>query len=180
MTTCASPFEADYKPALVRPSPNFAPRAQAVQFVVLHGTWMTSAQAALERLCSPAAQVSAHYVIDEAGQVYQLVAEQHVAWHAGKSQWAGVSGLNSCSIGIELCNPGDGTGEGAQPVAAVRPYTAAQYAACIAVLRDVLQRHALHPAAVVRHSDIAPQRKTDPGAHFDWARLVQAGVAVVR
>jgi N-acetylmuramoyl-L-alanine amidase len=162
------------------PSPNCkrGRGAARVRFVVIHGTWMADDRAALDRLTDEASEVSAHYLITRAGELIQMVSEDDTAWHAGKSSWQGVEGLNAHSIGIELGNRGDGGGEGASPVSEVEPYTEAQYATLITLLRNIMARHpAVTPANVLGHSEISPGRKTDPGAHFDWARLVKAGVA---
>ena len=89
-----------------RPSPNHDARDAPVDMMVLHYTGMKTAQEALARLCDPAAKVSAHYTIDRDGSVYVHVPEARRAWHAGASHWAGREGVNGCSIGIELVNPG--------------------------------------------------------------------------
>lgn len=127
---------------------------------------MASAKAALDRLRDPAAEVSAHYLIGEAGTVWALVDEDRRAWHAGAGAWGGVADVNSASIGIELQNPGD------------RPYPAPQMAALEALLAGILARHAIPPEGVIAHSDMAPLRKSDPGPRFDWRRLARAGLSV--
>ena len=133
--------------------------------VVLHYTAMESTEAALARLCDPAAEVSAHYVISETGRVYQLVEEAARAWHAGAGSWEGVRDVNSRSIGIELANPGDA------------PFAAAQMLALEMLLPDILARWAIPPVRVIGHSDMAPGRKFDPGRRFDWRRLERLGLA---
>jgi N-acetylmuramoyl-L-alanine amidase len=155
-----------------RSSPNVdaRPPGCAVDALILHYTGMPSAAAALERLCDPAAAVSAHYLIDEDGSVIRLVPEERRAWHAGKSFWAGRAGLNDCSIGIELVNPGHEWG--------YRPFPEAQYAACIELCRAILGRWRIPTQRVLAHSDVAPDRKQDPGELFDWARLATAGVGL--
>lgn len=155
---------------IYRPSPNFDTRALPVQMVVLHYTGMPSAEAAIERLADPAAKVSAHWLVAEDGQVVRMVDEANRAWHAGKSWWRGVTDVNSASIGIEIVNPGHEFG--------YRPFPAEQMAAVEALVANAVQRHAILPANVVGHSDIAPARKDDPGELFDWARLARAGLAV--
>lgn len=154
------------------PSPNWNERRLPVSMVVLHYTGMESAEAAIARLCDPAAQVSAHYLIDEAGSVVQLVDEAHRAWHAGKSWWRGETDINSASIGIELVNPGHAFG--------YRPFSDAQMEALVPLLADVVQRHAIAPANVVGHSDVAPARKEDPGELFDWDLLARYRLALAR
>jgi len=155
-----------------RPSPNHEQRGTPprIDMLVLHYTGMQNAEAALERLCDPRARVSAHYVIDESGLVWRLVPEARRAFHAGVSCWHGERDLNLPSIGIEIVNPGHEWG--------YRPFPEAQMAAVEAVCRDLLSRHPIPPFRVVGHSDIAPDRKTDPGELFDWARLARAGIGI--
>ncbi|MBL8643261.1 MAG: N-acetylmuramoyl-L-alanine amidase [Rhodospirillaceae bacterium] len=159
----------DPLPAITqRPSPNFGPRKTvaglpSIAFVVLHYTGMKTPENALARLADPTAQVSAHYVIDDEGRIYRMVAEEHRAWHAGVSYWKGVRDLNSVSIGIEITNPGHDYG--------YRDFPGAQMASVTALCRDILARHRLPAAAVIGHSDIAPGRKIDPGELFPWQSL---------
>lgn len=153
------------------PSPNAGPRrgagAAGPDMAVIHHTGMDSAAAALARLRDPAAAVSAHYLIDAAGAVFQLVDEGDRAWHAGVSFWAGERDVNSRSIGIELAHGGD-------PAA---PYPPAQMAALIALIRGAARRWPIPPERVLGHSDVAPGRKADPGPNFDWPALAAAGLA---
>jgi N-acetylmuramoyl-L-alanine amidase len=153
-------------------SPNVddRPPGGAIDTLILHYTGMPSAAAALERLCDPAARVSAHYLIDEDGSVTQLVSEARRAWHAGVSWWAGRPRLNDCAIGIELVNPGHEWG--------YRPFAEAQYAACIGLCRAILGRWPIPPRRVLAHSDIAPERKQDPGELLDWSRLAASGIGL--
>jgi N-acetylmuramoyl-L-alanine amidase len=155
-------------------SPNFddRPPGCAVDTLILHYTGMPTAAAALQRLRDPAAKVSAHYLIDEDGSVVHLVSEERRAWHAGVSEWQGRACLNDCSIGIELVNPGHEWG--------YRPFTEAQYDACIALCRAILARWPIPPGRVLAHSDVAPARKQDPGELFDWPRLAAAGIGLWR
>lgn len=153
------------------PSPNHGPRRLPVFMLVLHYTGMESAGAALARLCDPAAEVSAHYLIDEDGTAYALVGEECRAWHAGAGFWRGCSDVNSASIGIELVNPGHDLG--------YRAFPEAQMVALETLCRAILARHAIAPRDVVGHSDVAPLRKQDPGERFDWARLAAAGIGLV-
>jgi len=153
-------------------SPNFQPRpaGAAIDMLVIHYTGMQSAQAALERLCDPAAEVSAHYLIDEAGRVTALVDEENRAWHAGVSSWRGQSDVNSRSIGIELVNPGHEFG--------YRPFPAAQMAALADLAQGILSRWPIPARNVVGHSDVAPRRKQDPGELFDWFWLARRGIGL--
>lgn len=153
---------------LSHPSPNFGERRGRgrIELVVLHYTAMPSCAAALERLCDPAAEVSCHYLIDGDGTVLSLVDEAQRAWHAGAGEWAGAGDVNSRSIGIELANTGQ------------EPFSEPQMQALERLLTGVLARHGLGPEAVIGHSDMAPDRKGDPGPHFDWRRLALQGLAV--
>lgn len=158
-----------------RPSPNFNHRREALDMLVLHYTGMESADVAEARLCDPAAEVSAHYVVREDGTVVQMVAEDKRAWHAGVSAWQGEGDLNSRSIGIEIVNGGHDfplTG-GALP-----PFPNVQIAAVISLCRAILARRAIPQTRIVGHSDIAPARKRDPGEHFPWKTLSQAGIGL--
>jgi len=154
------------------PSPNHEPRpdGMVVDMLVLHYTGMQSGTAALERLCDPAAKVSAHYVIEEDGRVFALVPEDRRAWHAGAASWRGNSDINSRSIGIELVNPGHEFG--------YRPFPAAQIEALAELAPGILSRHPIPPRNVVGHADVAPRRKEDPGELFDWRGLAARGVGV--
>ncbi|PWR18038.1 peptidoglycan recognition protein family protein [Zavarzinia compransoris] len=151
-----------------RPSPNFDDRGEAPTILMIHYTGMTSAAAALDRLCDPAAKVSCHYLIDEDGTPYRLVAEDRRAWHAGAGSWRGQGNVNARSIGIELVNPGHDWG--------YRPFPPAQMAALKALGRAIVERHRIDPFDVIGHSDSAPGRKIDPGELFDWADLAGAGI----
>jgi N-acetylmuramoyl-L-alanine amidase len=152
-----------------RPSPNHDSRDGApIDMLVLHYTGMQSVEAALSRLCDPAAKVSAHYTIGEDGAVYAHVPEERRAWHAGVSFWAGQRNLNANSIGIELVNPGHEFG--------YRAFPEAQIAALKTLCHGILSRHPIPPARVLGHSDIAPARKEDPGELFPWEELARDGI----
>jgi N-acetylmuramoyl-L-alanine amidase len=153
-----------------RPSPNQDARPCAVDTLVLHYTGMQSAQAAIDRLRDAQARVSSHYVVDEEGCVVRLVPEARRAWHAGISYWRGRTGLNDSSVGIEIVNPGHEWG--------YRPFPAAQMAAVAWLCHGILRRHAILPRNVVGHSDIAPNRKQDPGELFPWQILAEDGIGL--
>jgi N-acetylmuramoyl-L-alanine amidase len=154
------------------PSPNAdaRPAGAVIDHLVLHYTGMRSAAAALARLCDPVAKVSSHYVVDEDGAVYALVGEEQRAWHAGVSFWRGVRQLNDRSIGVEIVNPGHEFG--------YRAYPKVQMIAVRDLCVGILARHPIPARNVVGHSDIAPDRKQDPGEMFDWRWLAAAGVGV--
>jgi N-acetylmuramoyl-L-alanine amidase len=154
---------------IIRPSPNHGERKGRVpDAIVLHYTGTPTGEEALRALCDPAKEVSAHYLVEENGQVFQLVPESRRAWHAGRSYWAGERDMNSVSIGIEIANPGH---DGGTP-----PYPPKQIAAVIALCREICARRKIDPCRVLGHSDLAPDRKADPGEHFPWAALAEAGV----
>lgn len=134
--------------------------------MVLHYTEMDSAAAARDRLCDPASGVSAHYLIGRDGTLWPLVAEEARAWHSGAGAWAGRGDVNSRSIGIELDNDG------------ASPFSAPLMARLESLLADILGRWGIAPAGVIAHSDMAPERKRDPGPRFDWRRLARQGLAV--
>jgi N-acetylmuramoyl-L-alanine amidase len=153
-----------------RPSPNFDSRRLGLDMLILHYTGMKNAGEALARLTSLESKVSAHYLIDEEGDVFRLVAEEKRAWHAGVSSWRGRADINSASIGIELVNPGHEWG--------YRPFPEKQMEALEELCRGILQRHKIPARHVLGHSDVAPGRKDDPGELFDWRRLAQAGIGL--
>lgn len=155
---------------IAAPSPNFdaRPEGAPIDHLVLHYTGMLSAKAAIDRLRDPAAKVSAHYVVDEDGTVYALVEEDKRAWHAGVSYWRGVKQLNDRSIGIEIVNPGHEWG--------YRAFPEVQMLAVRDLCLGILSRHPIPARNVVGHSDIAPNRKQDPGELFDWKWLAAQGV----
>jgi N-acetylmuramoyl-L-alanine amidase len=154
------------------PSPNHdeRPAGTPIDTLVLHYTGMRSGAAALTRLRDPEAKVSAHYLVEEDGTVFALVPEARRAWHAGVSHWRGAEALNGRSIGIEIVNPGHEWG--------YRDFPALQMAAVCDLCLEILGRHPIPARNVVAHSDIAPDRKQDPGEFFDWEGLAANGVGL--
>ena len=150
-------------------SPNHGPRRGGgpVDMIVLHYTAMADLSAARARLCDPAFEVSAHWLVDRGGACEALVPEDRRAWHAGAARWGGVRDVNSRSIGIELDNDG------------LAPFPDTQVGALIDLLRGILARHpGIGPARILGHSDVSPTRKIDPGPLFPWARLAEVGLAL--
>lgn len=149
-------------------SPNFGERRGGLRpsLIVIHYTGMVSCDAARERLCDPVAEVSAHWLISETGEVDALVDEAMRAWHAGAGEWGGLGDVNSRSIGIELANTGS------------QPFPEPQMAALEALLPAIMARWHIPAVGVIGHSDMAPERKIDPGKRFDWRRLALGGLAV--
>ncbi len=153
----------------VLPSENRGERIGGpADMLILHYTGMPTAEGALARLRDPAAEVSAHYLVFEDGRVAQLVPEAERAWHAGRGFWAGLTDINSRSIGIEIVHPGH---DGGLP-----PYPTAQIESVILLCADILARTRIPAARVLAHSDVAPARKEDPGENFPWDRLAAAGI----
>ncbi len=154
-------------------SPNFNERAPdmkgAPYMIILHYTGRPSAEeAATDWLCNPEKEVSAHYLIDENGAVFNLVDEDKRAWHAGCSYWQGETDINSASIGIEIQNPGEEFGYSAFPNE--------QIASVIGLCKNITKRFEIKN--ILAHSDIAPGRKADPGALFPWAELAAHDLGV--
>lgn len=151
-------------------SPNFDERNAQIEHLILHYTGMKSGKEAIERLCNPESKVSAHYVIEEDGTVYNLVDESKRAWHSGISYWRRKENLNASSIGIEIVNPGHEFG--------YRKFTEAQYKALVPLCQNIKAKYQIADINIIGHSDIAPDRKQDPGELFDWERLAKAGVGL--
>jgi len=151
-----------------KPSLNFDNRKSDISMIVLHYTGMETSEGALQRLTDEESKVSSHYTIDEDGTIYTHVDEEKRAWHAGASCWQNESDINSASIGIEIVNLGHEFG--------YRPFPKAQIEAVTALCQDVQKRHDIEH--VLAHSDVAPDRKQDPGELFPWAMLAMEGVGI--
>ena len=149
------------------PSPNFDQRRAPPDILVLHYTGMQTGEAALARLRDPEAGVSAHYVVEEDGRIFSLVPEERRAWHAGRGVWQGETDVNAASIGIEIVNPGHEFG--------YRAFPDAQVATVITLIDDIRSRWSIPDARIIAHSDLAPDRKEDPGELFPWKALAGAG-----
>lgn len=156
---------------LTHRSPNFDARKDGIiDMLVLHYTDMQSGAEAIAHLCSETSRVSAHYVVEEDGEIYQLVDEDQRAWHAGESYWRGHSNINGRSIGIEIVNPGHSHG--------YRAFAELQMQSVIELCHGIIARHPIVPRNVIGHSDAAFLRKMDPGELFDWPRLARAAVGI--
>ena len=155
---------------LFSPNQDHRPMGMPVDVLVLHYTGMQSARDAIDRLRDPAARVSSHYVVDEDGAILRLVPEERRAFHAGVSHWRGNTELNGRSIGIEIVNPGHEWG--------YRDFPVLQLAAVCDLCLEILSRHPIPARNVVAHSDVAPDRKEDPGERFDWRSLAENGVGL--
>jgi N-acetylmuramoyl-L-alanine amidase len=158
---------------IATPSLNFDDRTLPISLLVLHYTGMETGEVAVERMRDADAKVSAHYMVETDGRIFQLVEEEKRAWHAGVSEWMGETNINSASIGIEIVNGGHDwpLADGSLP-----PYPDVQINALIPLCKAIMARHDIGADGVVGHSDIAPARKQDPGEHFPWAGLASAGI----
>ncbi len=152
------------------PSPNHDERTLPISLLVLHYTGMQNGEAARQHMCDPAAKVSAHYMVEEDGHIFQLVDEKRRAWHAGVSYWGGETNINSASIGIEIVNGGHDYG--------LPDYPDIQIKSVIRLCRDIMERNNISDFGILAHSDIAPDRKQDPGEKFPWARLADNGIGI--
>ena len=152
-----------------KPSGNFDERGdQSPYIILLHYTGMKDAEEALMRLTDTESKVSSHYTIDENGIIYQHVDEQKRAWHAGLSYWQGEKDINAVSIGIEIVNPGHEFG--------YREFTTEQIDVVQSLCRQIMDQHDID--FVLAHSDVAPDRKQDPGELFPWLELAKQGIGI--
>lgn len=150
-------------------SPNFDDRKGNIpSIILLHYTGMKNAEEALDRLTSEESKVSSHFTIDESGKIYQHVEEDKRAWHAGMSSWQGKKDINSISIGIEIVNPGHEFG--------YKNFTDEQIKSVLELCREIIRRYEID--FILGHSDVAPDRKQDPGELFPWKHLAKNGVGV--
>ncbi len=156
------------------PSPNHNERNLPISMVVLHYTEMKPVETALERMCDPAASVSAHYCITEEGEVIRLVPEHARARHAGQSFWRGIPDVNSASIGIELDHPGHAL------LGRIVPVADGRSTRCCHCWARIVKQYDIPRANVVGHSCVAPMRKIDPGELFPWDRLAQYKLCLPR
>ena len=146
-------------------SPNYNNRSQRLEYIIVHFTEMLFTDA-LEKLTDKASKVSAHYLIKEDGEIYQLVDDSNIAWHAGKSSWYGSESLNQNSIGIELDNLGN------------CEFKEDQILALIELSNFLVNKYNIPANNFLAHSDIAPDRKIDPGIFFDWELCAKNGLGV--
>ena len=134
-----------------------------ITFIILHYTGMKKESDAIKRLRDPNSKVSSHYFIKKNGKVLNLVPDLYTAWHAGKSEWKKFKSLNKYSIGIEISNPGHEFG--------YKKFSSKQIISLIKLLQYLIKNYNIKRENVLGHSDIAPNRKKDPGEKFPWKRL---------
>jgi len=154
-------------------SPNFNQIKRSkkqIKFIIVHYTGMKSEKAALDRLTNIQSEVSSHYFITKNGNITLLVPELYIAWHAGKSKWKGQSFLNKNSIGIEITNPGHRFG--------YKNFSNKQINSIVILIKYLLNKYKISKKNVLGHSDIAPDRKKDPGEKFPWEHLAKKKLSI--
>ena len=147
-------------------SPNFDPKKRKtnqIKFLILHYTGMKTEKAAINRLTDIESRVSAHYLIKQNGEIITLVPDLYTAWHAGKSVWKNYTSLNKDSIGIEIVNPGHDIN--------YKKFSKIQLAALVRLSKFLIKKYRINLKNILGHSDIAPERKKDPGEKFPWKLL---------
>mgnify|MGYP001305235449 FL=1 len=151
---------------LLNYSPNFNPKKRKtnqIKFLIFHYTGMRTEKTAIERLTDIKSRVSAHYLIKQNGEIITLVPDLYTAWHAGKSVWKNYSSLNKDSIGIEIVNPGHDIN--------YKKFSKIQLAALVKLSKFLIKKYRINSKNILGHSDIAPERKKDPGEKFPWKLL---------
>ena len=154
-------------------SKNFDPWKRtktSIKFIIIHYTGMQSERESIKRLCDPKSKVSRHFVINKKGQVYKLVQENRIAWHAGKSCWGKYKNLNRNSIGIELVNKGHDFGYTIFPKK--------QLSSLTKICKKLIKKYKIKKKNVIGHSDVAPLRKIDPGEKFPWEKLANNNIGI--
>ena len=149
-------------------SPNFSlPKRtkKKIKFIIIHYTGMKKESNAIKRLCDPKSKVSSHFFIKNSGEVINLVPELYTAWHAGKSEWKGLKSLNKYSIGIEISNPGHDY--------VYKKFSIKQILSLLKLLKYLIKKYNIKKENILGHSDIAPDRKKDPGEKFPWSKLAK-------
>ena len=154
-------------------SPNFSTKTRAnkdIKLIVIHYTGMQSKIESIKRLLNPRHKVSCHYLIDRKGQIFKMVDQDKVAWHAGKSKWKNFINLNKNSIGIEIVNKGHELG--------YEKFTFQQINSVIQICKNLKKKYKIKNSNIVGHSDIAPLRKKDPGEKFPWKKLYKNNIGI--
>ena len=143
---------------------------EKIKFLIIHYTGMQSMRASIKRLVSLKHKVSCHYLISRAGKIFQMVEDNQVAWHAGKSKWGTIKNLNINSIGIELVNNGHKFG--------YQKFSARQINALVTLCIKLKKKYKIKNRCILGHSDIAPLRKSDPGEKFPWLKLKKKKIGI--
>ena len=154
-------------------SPNFNPKKRGfkqIKFIVFHYTGMKKESETISRLTNIQSEVSCHYLIKKNGEVITMVPESYSAWHAGKSSWGSYKSLNKNSIGIEITNPGHEFN--------YKKFTKKQISSLLKLSRFLIKKYKINLKNILGHSDIAPERKKDPGEKFPWQYLSQKKIGL--
>ena len=154
-------------------SPNFNPKKRSskqIKFIIFHYTGMKSESDALNRLTDIQSEVSCHYLIKNKGEIVNMVPDLYIAWHAGKSSWKNYKSLNQNSIGIEITNPGHEHG--------YKKFTKKQIFSLLKLTKFLIKKYKISPKNILGHSDIAVQRKKDPGEKFPWEYLSKNEIGI--
>ena len=141
-----------------------------IKFLIIHYTGMQSMRASIKRLASIKHKVSCHYLISRAGKIFQMVEDNKVAWHAGKSKWGKLENLNNNSIGIELVNKGHKFG--------YQKFSRKQISGLVKLCTQLKRKYKIKNRFILGHSDIAPLRKSDPGEKFPWLKLKKRKIGI--
>ena len=134
-----------------------------IVFIILHYTGMKKESKAIEKLCDAKSKVSSHYFLKNNGEIFNLVPDLYTAWHAGESEWKKLKSLNEHSIGIEISNPGHDH--------IYKKFSTKQIFSLIKLLKYLTKKYDIKKQNILGHSDIAPNRKKDPGEKFPWKKL---------
>tara|TARA_Y100000591_G_scaffold317695_1_gene327675 strand:+ start:566 stop:1297 length:732 start_codon:yes stop_codon:yes gene_type:complete len=154
-------------------SPNFSlPKREIkkIKYIIIHYTGMKSESSAIKRLSQESNNVSAHYFIKNNGEVLNLVPDLYEAWHAGKSRWKHYNSLNKNSIGIEIHNPGHNY--------VYKNFSFKQLKSLRLLLKKLIKKYKIDLKNILGHSDIAPERKKDPGEKFPWKNLAKSNLSI--
>ena len=149
-------------------SPNFNPikrNLKQIKFLIFHYTGMRKESDAIKKLTRIQSEVSSHYFIKKNGDIVLLVPDLYVAWHAGKSSWKNYKSLNKYSIGIEISNSGHQFN--------YKKFSKKQISSILVLSKFLLKKYKINPKNILGHSDIAPDRKKDPGEKFPWKYLAK-------
>jgi N-acetylmuramoyl-L-alanine amidase len=154
-------------------SPNFNPKkrtSKQIKFIIFHYTGMKKESEAINKLTNIQSEVSCHYLIKNTGEIVKIVPDLYIAWHAGKSSWKNHKSLNQNSVGIEITNPGHEFG--------YKKFSKKQVSSILRLTRFLMKKYKISSESILGHSDIAPQRKKDPGEKFPWEYFSKKGIGV--
>ena len=154
-------------------SPNFDPKKRGldeINFIIFHYTGMKNEKKAIDKLLDIKSKVSCHYFIKNSGEILRMVPDSYIAWHAGVSSWKKFKSLNKNSIGIEITNPGHEFN--------YKNFKKKQIYSLIKLTKYIIKKYKINPKSILGHSDIAPDRKKDPGEKFPWEFLSKKKIGI--